>query len=176
MIPSIEARRRGGRTRALAFDAAYQRRARSFVSREACVRSGRKGAQVTLERYGAAFLHERLRAWRLAHPSSLERRLIELLREAGQREGLDYAREHRPLPESRITVDFCWPDRRLVVEVDGPVHALFDEGGERFRLDELRRARLQAAGWRVVVLLPVDLEPDVVARLGLDRRAGREAA
>lgn len=125
MIP-LEARRRGGRSRAKAFTPAYQSWARGFVSRETSARNGRKGAQATLERYGAEFLHQRLCAWRLAHPSSPERLVIALLHELGMQEGLDYVREFAPLTDCpRLAVDFAWPERQLVLEVDGPVHTLF---------------------------------------------------
>lgn len=43
-------------------------------------------------------------------------------------------------------VDLHWPDRRLVVEVDGPTH---DAPVQRAR-DRRRDGRLRAAGWRVV--------------------------
>ncbi len=41
-------------------------------------------------------------------------------------------------------VDFRWPDRRLVVEVDGPQHAL------RTGADKARDRALNAAGWTVL--------------------------
>jgi hypothetical protein len=44
-------------------------------------------------------------------------------------------------------VDFCWPEERLIVEVDG-----FERHGTRaaFERDRARDARLTASGWRVL--------------------------
>lgn len=180
MIPPLEARRRGGRTRAQQFDSAYQSWARSHVSSEACARNGRKGALVVLEKYGFARLHQKVRTWRLAHPSALERRVIALLAELGQQEGEHYQREYEPFATGPIaTVDFAWPEHRLVLEVDGPVHRLFDPDGRRGRREAERLARLREAGWRIVVL---DAEAVhgltaalLAARLGLAEAPGEEA-
>lgn len=50
-------------------------------------------------------------------------------------------------------VDLAWEDRRVVVEYDGRHHL---EPGQRWR-DLVRRERLEALGWRVVVLTAEDL-------------------
>ncbi len=46
-----------------------------------------------------------------------------------------------------IEVDFCWPDLRLIVEVDG---YRFHGGRERANDDRDREQRLTIAGWHVV--------------------------
>jgi hypothetical protein len=56
----------------------------------------------------------------------------------------------RPLVNARIEgfeVDFCWPERRLIVETDGYMHH-----GTRaaFERDRARDAALTARGWRVL--------------------------
>lgn len=73
--------------------------------------------------------------------SEAERRLVALLRAAA-------------LPSPRLNarvggyeVDAVWPDRRLVVEVDG--HR-FHSSRSAFEDDRRRDADLQAAGWRVL--------------------------
>jgi len=75
----------------------------------------------------------------------LERRAFEVFSMAGlPRPGVnilvDTARE-------RLEVDFCWPDRRLIVEADS-----WEFHGTRaaFERDRRRDQLLAAAGWRVV--------------------------
>ena len=57
-------------------------------------------------------------------------------------------------------VDFRWPDRNLVVEVDGPGHR---RRGQR-SIDARRDAKLSAAGFTVVRFSDVEIEqrPDAV--------------
>ena len=53
-----------------------------------------------------------------------------------------------PLVNTKVAgleVDFCWPDRRLVVEVDGPGHARAPTRREDFE----RERKLEAAGYEV---------------------------
>jgi very-short-patch-repair endonuclease len=63
-----------------------------------------------------------------------------------------------------IEVDFHWPDRKLVVEIDGPHHRR-----KRTRREDVLSDRiLRAAGYRVVRIPDDELEhePDrVIARL-----------
>jgi very-short-patch-repair endonuclease len=73
--------------------------------------------------------------------SGLERRLRRLARAAGLKPPLV---NHRILGRER---DFAWPDRRLVVEVDG--HAFHAPRGAR-EADHERDAELVLAGWRVL--------------------------
>jgi hypothetical protein len=52
-----------------------------------------------------------------------------------------------------IEVDFHWPDRGLVVEIDGPGHAR----PRAQRVDERNERVLRAAGWDVVRFTEIDL-------------------
>jgi 5-methyltetrahydrofolate--homocysteine methyltransferase len=56
-------------------------------------------------------------------------------------DGFKFRRQHAI---GRFVVDFCCPERRLIVEVDGPAH---DQQAER---DQARTEALQAAGYRVI--------------------------
>ena len=90
----------------------------------------------------------RLRRALLAHSpvvqltrSELEARFLELCRDAGL-----------PPPRANVViegmeVDFCWPDRRLIVETDGWAYH-----GTRaaFSRDRRRSVELTVAGWTVV--------------------------
>jgi very-short-patch-repair endonuclease len=73
--------------------------------------------------------------------SEAERRLLKLIRDA-----------NLPLPLTNVrlhghTVDFCWPQNRLIVEFDG-----FAFHGHRraFERDRKRDRTLVAAGYRVI--------------------------
>jgi adenine-specific DNA-methyltransferase len=57
--------------------------------------------------------------------------------------GLKFRRQH---PIGPFVVDFCCPDRRLVIELDGAVHIL---PGQRQR-DAEREALLAAAGYTIL--------------------------
>ena len=73
-------------------------------------------------------------------------------------------RWNRPLPGARgIVPDACWPEARLVVEVDSRSFHGFGDAPER---TEQRRARYAALGWRVLPVSPARLrsEPDAVLR------------
>lgn len=76
-----------------------------------------------------------------------------------------------PVPQFLVThgdrflaqVDLAWPEAKLVVEYEGAYH--FD--GVQIVKDDVRYARLRAAGWRVIRLLAADLKDldAVVARI-----------
>lgn len=71
-------------------------------------------------------------------------------------------RWNRPLPGNpAIRPDACWPDVRLVVEVDSKEWHRFGAGMER---TEQRQARYAELGWRVVAVSPYRIrnEPRVV--------------
>ncbi|MBB5790617.1 endonuclease domain-containing protein [Jiangella mangrovi] len=73
-------------------------------------------------------------------------------------------RWNRVLPGHRgIVPDACWPEARLVVEVDS---RSFHGFGDAPRRTEERRARYAAYGWRVLPVSPARLrsEPDAVLR------------
>jgi hypothetical protein len=74
-------------------------------------------------------------------------------------------RWNRPLPGyPAIRPDACWPDARLVVEVDSKEWHRFGAGIER---TEQRQARYAELGWRAVAVSPyrIRTEPNVVRAL-----------
>jgi very-short-patch-repair endonuclease len=76
--------------------------------------------------------------------------------------GLPEPRWNQPLPGDRsITPDACWPDARLVVEVDSRAWHGFGDAPER---TERRRAHYAEHGWTVIPVSPARLrtEPDAV--------------
>lgn len=150
-----EAARKGGKARAAQFTSEYQRAARARVSSESCAANGRKGARVTIERHGLEIVYRAARAWREAHPSRPERAVMRLLARLGWS---DYVREYEPFPGECLSVDFAWPHAHKIVEVNGRVHTVFDGDGQRAQRDAARVARLQAAGWGVLVLDEADLD------------------
>jgi very-short-patch-repair endonuclease len=82
--------------------------------------------------------------------SELERRFVDLCRAAGL-----------PVPSTNIwivtgEVDAAWPDRRLVVELDGCHHRT----AAAFERDRERDAQLQLAGYRVLRVTARRLERD----------------
>jgi very-short-patch-repair endonuclease len=62
---------------------------------------------------------------------------------AGLLDGWKFRRQH---PIGRYVVDFAYPELRLVIEVDGDVHALPDVAAR----DEERTVELSALGWTVL--------------------------
>jgi very-short-patch-repair endonuclease len=65
---------------------------------------------------------------------------------------------NRPLPGVRgIVPDACWPERRLIVEVDSRSFHGFGDAPER---TEHRRARLAMLGWVVLPVSPARLRAD----------------
>jgi very-short-patch-repair endonuclease len=78
----------------------------------------------------------------------------------------------------RYVPDLCWPDARLIVEVDSVEHHGFGPDAER---TAIRRAKLTAAGWTVISISPwrIITDPAGVLRdieaaylVGLEHRAG----
>ena len=59
---------------------------------------------------------------------------------AGRLDGWKFRRQH---PIGRYVVDFACPELRLVIEVDGDIHALPDVAAR----DEERTVELSALGW-----------------------------
>jgi very-short-patch-repair endonuclease len=66
--------------------------------------------------------------------------------------GLKFRRQH---PVGRFIADFCCPETRLIVEVDGPIHS------RQRQEDAARTARLEEEGYQVVRFT----NDDVVNRL-----------
>jgi len=103
--------------------------------------------------------------------SAMARRVVEDLnagcRSAPECELRDLVRTSRVLPEPRwnqplpgsrgIYPDACWPESRLVVEVDSRAFHGFGNAPER---TEQRRARCAALGWRVLPVSPSRLRSD----------------
>lgn len=111
--------KRGGMARARAFTPDYQRMARACVRHESNVANGRKGGIAYVRKYGKRQIAELGRAYRLAHPSDLERILQTTLIEIG---ALDFEREAFLFPRSRvhpITGDFVFRRGRKVIYADG---------------------------------------------------------
>jgi hypothetical protein len=73
-------------------------------------------------------------------------------------------RWNQPLPEfERIKPDACWPEARLVVEVDS---VAWHRHGDRYEATEKRRALYARLGWRVIPVSPFRLrtEPREIQR------------
>ena len=81
-----------------------------------------------------------------------------------------------PVEGGSLEVDLCWPDLRLIVEVDG---YRFHGGRERANSDRDREQRLAIAGWQVVRFTrdQIAADPaDCVRRLAALTAAGRRAS
>ena len=96
--------------------------------------------------------------------SELERRALELF----ERAGLARPRVNTLVstPAGPLEVDFCWPDRRLVVEADG---FEFHRTRGAFERDRRRDQLLRLAGWtpvRVTWRQVHDSPSDVAAAVG----------
>ena len=82
---------------------------------------GRKGYQVTVERYGKKFASRQLRQFHIDNPTSLERQAISILDSMS----LSYEREHvidMPIIEREFWYDFVIHDltvKPILIEVDG---------------------------------------------------------
>ncbi len=87
----------------------------------------------------SAIVQERARELR-HHSTPAEQVLWAALR-GRQLAGLKFRRQH---PLGPFIVDFCCPERRVIVEVDGPIH---DDQGEA---DAARTAQLTAHGYQVL--------------------------
>jgi very-short-patch-repair endonuclease len=74
------------------------------------------------------------------HPTPAEEVLWRYLRRR-QQEGLRFRRQY---PVGRFVLDFCCPAIRLVVEIDGEVHAGREER------DSARTAELEAQGYSLI--------------------------
>lgn len=57
-----------------------------------------------------------------------------------------FVEQHQPLLPRKWSLDFCIPDRKLAVEVQGMVHRIKD----KFKRDVEKRAELMLAGWKVL--------------------------
>lgn len=147
-MPSKEACRRGGKTRAAMPDFIEHQRRAGKRSAEVNDMSalGKLGAAATIRKFGRDFLIERCRVWRLEHPSSHEKDVINILNKAG------ILFEREKMIEG-MPVDFLLRDTNIVIEVNGAVHyePLFADDARKER-DANKIERLQQAGYRVIVL------------------------
>ncbi|MEL7030939.1 MAG: DUF559 domain-containing protein [Pseudomonadota bacterium] len=82
-----------------------------------------------------------------------ERRAWETLRHLRQ-QGIAVRRQ---VPIAGLTVDFAIRSKRLVIEIDGGIHAL-----QRVQIQDAERdIRLHAAGWRVIrIPAEIAISPD----------------
>jgi len=72
-------------------------------------------------------------------------------------------RWNQPLPNyPRLVPDACWPEARLVVEVDSRSWHGFGDAPER---TERRRALLAELGWRVLPIAPARIRREPEAAL-----------
>ncbi len=105
------------------------------------------------------FLTSHARAMRKA-PTRSEALLWAQLR--GRKLGVRFRRQH---PIDRYITDFCAICSKLVIEIDGAVHAT----PERQRYDEMRTAVLESYGYRVVRIAAGLVERDVLAAVEIVR-------
>lgn len=59
---------------------------------------------------------------------------------------LQPVREHIPFPPRKWRVDFCWPNRKLAVEIESSVHRI----KSRFASDLDKYNRLNVEGWTLL--------------------------
>jgi very-short-patch-repair endonuclease len=91
-------------------------------------------------------------------PTASERLLWQQLRR-NQLQGYTFRRQH---PIGPFIVDFCCPQRNVIVEIDGPIHA--GQGAA----DAERQSRLEAQGYRVIRVTADEVEtcmPSVLHRI-----------
>ncbi len=156
--------RRGGFSRAQAFTAEYQRRARASVSHDANVANGRKGGIAYVHKYGKHKLVEQARQYRFAHPSELEQIVECALLAIG---ATDFEREAYVFPSSRSflnTGDFIFRNRRKIVYADGAawhngkeLPATFVDCVDRAMRDEKFDAYLRYRGWQLLRLSELEI-------------------
>jgi very-short-patch-repair endonuclease len=78
-------------------------------------------------------------ALRLRREQTPEERALWARLRGGRLGGFKFRRQH---PVAHFFADFCCPTRRLIVEVDGPIHS------ETKEKDEARQRFLEAWGYR----------------------------
>ena len=102
-------------------------------------------------------------------PSDAERVLETRLAQLGQ-DLPPAVREYLFASPRRWRFDFCWPDRRLAVEVDG---GTWSPGDGRHNTDADRRKlnAAAAAGWRILRFSPGMLDRDPVGCIETIRAA-----
>jgi very-short-patch-repair endonuclease len=102
--------------------------------------------------------------------------MLEICRDAGLPRPL--VNSQVPVEGGSLEVDLCWPDLRLIVEVDG---YRFHGGRERANSDRDREQRLAIGGWQVVRFTrdQIAADPAKCARrlavIATERRVGEPA-
>jgi len=152
-------------------DPGFQRYAQSFRTRESLSAAGKEGYRATLAKYGKEYLHDRMadkRREREEPRSRVERRMVRMLEEIGEREDRSeyggargtYHREHKLAPSRHA--DFGWPDKQKAIEVWGGVHTRqFFVSQERVREANQRQIeRAKAAGWELMIVTDEELTRD----------------
>lgn len=133
----------------------------------------RQGFNALVEKVGMDTVMEKVRLWRLAHPSQPEQALHEQLRLVGLvdvtndsydafRGWMHYRREFKPLGHYTFDVVLA-PDCgvKIAIEVDGAVHRDELFTNDKRRAFEIRRDdQLHAAGWCIVRVSCKDLGSD----------------
>lgn len=77
-------------------------------------------------------------------PTSLEQKLIDALEGVGLKRDKDYSFQHPT--HSGFIIDFAFPEIRLAVEVDGPIH----QTKKQRKHDYFRDKMLKREGWEVI--------------------------
>jgi hypothetical protein len=142
--------------------------------------AGKKGYRIAMEKHGKAKIVAKIADYRRSHPSQPEARLHILLRELGVvihrapygSEGLicldhDAYIEHMPFPddnEHAYILDVAWPALKLYLEIDGPVHTIFDSP-EKQVYNVTRDTALVDAGWQGYRICSEDLHTDYGASI-----------
>lgn len=103
-----------------------------------------------------------IRARQLRHEQTpAEAKLWDLLRDR-QLDGYKFRRQH---PVGRFIADFCCPERKLIVEIDGPVHK------KQTDRDEARTEAIQTLGYCVYRWTNAQVEQNLPEVLDALRRA-----
>lgn len=143
----------------------------------------KNGARAMINKYGRAKIAEKVAEWRRTHSSQDEIRAYQILRSVGvvvlEKEynpddpdnGPIYAyTEHMPIKNNDqcpYVVDIAWPIVRVGLEIDGPVHTIFDSPARQ--LYSVRRDEtLKSIGWKIFHLSSDDLDTDYGAKIIAD--------
>lgn len=159
MTPAqIEARRRGGLTRARQFTRDYQRAVASCKPREQLVKAGRAGWEALVAAKGVEYAARQAAKWRRKHPSALEQAVMTWLDE----HGVSYEREAEiNLSAGVFFADFKLEDGRLI-EVDGVAwhgdEAVRADAAER---DRIRRLAIHEAGYTTLHLTEQEIKDEI---------------
>lgn len=148
-------------------DAEHQRWAQGHRSVETLREGGRRAYAAMVGRMeGQRYTIEHGVEYRLANPTVGERAMIDRLAELGQRERVDYAREYtlwytRPEGGRAFKIpDMAWPERRLLIEVQGSIRASPRYGACARANDAQKAAIYRREGWRMLAVTEEELLRD----------------